>query len=101
MSLRERTEDIFHVWFSETPNGPVIPGESCEWYTTYARGNVYWTHDATFGEGACYLGNESRLLYANFETRCHPMFWEGPEPCDDENKNKSRRKIANLMYLEI
>ena len=88
-AVRKRTEDIFHVWFSETPNGPMIQGEDCEWYTTYASGNVYWTNDLEFGPGACYLGNESRLLYANFETRCHPLFWEGPEPCDDENKNKS------------
>ena len=40
---RERTEDVFHVWFSETPNGPVIAGADCEWYTTQATGNFFWT----------------------------------------------------------
>ena len=28
-------------------------------------------------------------MYVNFETRCHPDYFEGL--CDDDNKNKSDR----------
>lgn len=87
---RDTGEDIFHGWFSETPNGPVIEGEGCEWYTTSAEGYIYWT----FKEGdeladVCHLGDYPRTMYVNFETRCYPDLYDGL--CDDENKNKSDR----------
>lgn len=88
-AVRERTTDIFHVWFSETPNGSVLEGFECEWYTTYASGYVYWTTDINLAPYMCYLGDTSRLLYANFETRCHPDYWGGEGVCDDTNKHKS------------
>lgn len=87
---RDTGEDIFHGWFSETPNGPVIEGEGCEWYTTSAEGYIHWT----FKEGdeladVCYLGEYPRTMYVNFETRCYPDLYDGL--CDDDNKNKSDR----------
>ena len=89
-TVRERTEDIFHVWFSESPNGPVLEGADCEWYTTQATGNFFWTLKMDEAlTGMCYLGEHPRILYANFETRCYSGFFEGI--CDDENKNKSDR----------
>jgi len=89
-SVRERTEDIFHVWFSETPNGAVLEGFKCEWYTTQATGNVYWTQKGEdYGDQMCDLGIEPRTIYLNFETRCHINYYNGL--CDDENKQKSSR----------
>ena len=88
---RELTEDMFHVWFSETPNGPLYGGEDCEWYTRSAEGYLYWTfkeNDPSL-EGVCHLGAVSRTMYVNFETRCHPDYYEGL--CDDDNKQKSDR----------
>ena len=31
---RDRIEDLFHIWFSETPNGLPIEGEYCDRYAT-------------------------------------------------------------------
>ena len=85
---REKTEDVFHVWFSETPNGPPLEGERCQWWTTRAQGNFYWTQEEEL-EDVCFIGPERRLLYLNFETRCYPPTYEGL--CDDANKQKSDR----------
>ena len=87
---REPTEDLFHVWFSETPNGPLYGGADCEWYFTRAERDVFWTFKSGEElEGICHLGAVSQTLYVNFETRCHPDYYEGP--CDDDNKQKSDR----------
>ena len=87
---RETTEDLFHVWFSETPNGPRIEGEACERYVTRAEFDFYWTFkEGKALESVCHLGAYPRLMYVNFETRCHPDYFEGL--CDDDNKNKSDR----------
>ena len=88
---REHTEDMFHVWFSETPNGPLYGGEDCEWYATRAEGYVYWTfnEDDPYLAEVCNLGEVPRTMYVNFETRCHPDYYEGL--CDDNNKQKSDR----------
>ncbi len=86
---RKEGEDVFHAWFSETPNGPVIKGNNCEWYTLQARGNLYWTQDESLADDACFLGTESRILYVNFETRCYPDTYAGT--CDDANKRKTGR----------
>ena len=87
---REKTEDVFHVWFSETPNGPPLEGNGCEWYTTRAQGMVYWVQgDVELGDQMCDIGTERRILYANFEPRCYPGTYEGL--CDDDNKQKSDR----------
>ena len=82
-------EDIFHMWFSTTPNGSPIEGKECEWYTTQARGYVYWTQDESLKSEMCFLGSYSRVLYVNFETRCYAPFYNGT--CDDWNKRKSSR----------
>lgn len=87
---RDRDEDVFHAWFSETPNGPVIEGTDCEWYAAQARGNVYWTQDESMAGSMCFLGTASRVLYVNFETRCYEKYYNGT--CDDANKRKSSRK---------
>jgi len=81
------TEDIFHVWFSEEPNGEPISGEKCEKWMIQARGYFYWTQDESLSSQACYLGQESKLLYANFETACYAPRYEGQ--CSDTNKQKS------------
>lgn len=87
---RDLTEDMFHVWFSETPNGPLYGGEDCEWYTRSAEGYLYWTFkEGAELEGVCHLGDVPRTMYVNFETRCHPDYFEGL--CDDDNKQKSDR----------
>ena len=86
---RREGEDVFHAWFSETPNGPVIKGTNCEWYTLQARGNLYWTQDEVWADSMCFLGTESKILYVNFETRCYPDTYAGT--CDDVNKRKSGR----------
>ena len=79
-------EDIFHVWFSEEPNGAPLSGK-CEEWMLKARGNFLWTQDESLSSGACYLGQESRVLYANFETACFAPRYEGS--CSDTNKQKS------------
>ena len=84
------TEDIFHVWYSETPNGPVLDNNpDCEYYSTQADLSFYWKQDNEdpLLEGICFIGAEERVLYLNYETRCIPGYYEGP--CDDENKQKS------------
>lgn len=87
---REDTEDVFHVWFSETPNGPPLEGDGCEWYTTRAQGYIYWRQgEMEEGDLICDIGTERRILYANFETRCYPGTYEGL--CDDDNRQKSDR----------
>ena len=86
---RDVTEDLFHIWFSETPNGPPIEGDDCDKYTTRGDFYVYWTfkEEDPLLDGVCVLGEYPRLMYVNFETRCHPDYFEGL--CDDDNKNKS------------
>ena len=84
------TEDIFHVWFSETPNGPVLDGNAdCEYYSTQAHLYFYWKQDNQDPQldDICYIGTQERVLYLNYETRCMADFYEGL--CDDNNKQKS------------
>ena len=81
------TEDIFHLWFSETPNGPPIEGVKCEYYATQARLNLYWSQREQYKNQVCFLGTEKRVLYVNAETRCSPRHYQGK--CDDDNKQKS------------
>ncbi|NDH40680.1 MAG: hypothetical protein EBY45_09725 [Gammaproteobacteria bacterium] len=88
-----KTQDIFHMWVSETPEGPKLEDEDCEWYGTQARHYWYWTQDAAThaaNQGMCFLGTESRVLYVNFETRCYEPFYTGS--CSDTNKRKSSAK---------
>ena len=87
--VRERETDIFHIWLSETPDGPVLEGIDCEWYSLQARGYVYWTQRTELADQACYLGDVPRVLYLNAETRCHPTYYDGL--CDDDNRQKSDR----------
>lgn len=84
------TEDIFHAWFSETPNGPVLDGnEDCERYAIRAEIDFFWhqQEDDPALDGACFIGKQERVLYLNYETRCVPDYYEGL--CDDQNKHKS------------
>lgn len=83
-------EDIFHMWFSETPNGPVLEGTNCEWYGTQAKTYFYWTQDESLKGDMCFLGEDSRLMYVNFETRCMEMFYSGT--CNADNLRKSSSK---------
>lgn len=86
--VRDReTEDVFHIWFSTEPNGPVLEGVKCEWYATQARGNVYWSWIETYADQVCIIPQSPQILYINFETRCYPGSYEGV--CDDDNKQKS------------
>ncbi|MDG2459511.1 MAG: hypothetical protein P8M73_01390 [Luminiphilus sp.] len=84
------TEDIFHMWFSETPHGPVLEGTKCEWYGAQAKTQYYWTQDASLAREMCDLGTASRTLYVNFETRCYEPLYGGT--CSDTNKQKSAAK---------
>ena len=68
----KNTEDVFHVWFSEPPNGPVLDGnEDCDRYATRAEIDFYWHQrecDPTL-EGVCRWGwvwnsrDRNHLLY--------------------------------------
>ena len=82
-------EDVFRVWFSEEPNGEPLGGRGskCEKWLVQARGNFLWTQDESLASQACFLGHESRVLYANFETACYAPRYEGS--CSDTNKQKS------------
>ena len=84
------SEDIFHMWFSETPNGPVLKGTKCEWYGTQAKTYFYWTQDSKLANQMCDLGQSSRLLYVNFETRCYEDLYSGT--CNADNLRKSSAK---------
>jgi len=84
-----RGEDIFHVWFSEEPNGDPLGGTKCEMWAVRAKGNLYWTQDETVANQVCFLGHDSRVLYANFETACLGSRYEGE--CSKTNKQKSYR----------
>jgi len=87
---RDRSsEDIFHVWFSDEPNGAPIGGTKCEMWMERARGNLYWTQDKTLGNQVCFLGAEEKVMYANFETACYPPRYSGD--CSETNKQKSYR----------
>ena len=88
---RDKTqEDIFHAWFSETPNGPVLEGTRCEWYGEQAKTSFYWTQDSSLAGEMCDLGTASRILYVNFETRCYEPLYSGS--CSDTSKQKSTVK---------
>ncbi|MDA0630180.1 MAG: hypothetical protein O2981_02245 [Proteobacteria bacterium] len=84
------SEDIFHMWFSETPNGPVLKGTKCEWYGTQAKTYFYWTQDSTLANQMCDLGQSSRLLYVNFETRCYEDLYSGTCNADDLRKSSAK-----------
>jgi len=86
---RDYSEDVFHIWFSKKPNGPVLPAPQCEAYLSEANQNFYWTQSKAHGDGMCYLGENKETFYLNFETRCHPDFYAGN--CSDKDKKKSRR----------
>ena len=93
LNRNAKTQDIFHMWVSETPEGPKLDDEDCEWYGTQARHYWYWTQDQATDEansGMCFLGTESRVLYVNFETRCYEPLYTGS--CSDTNKRKSSAK---------
>jgi hypothetical protein len=81
--------DVFRVWFSSEPNGDPLGGggSRCEKWLVQARGNFLWTQDQSLSSQACFLGHESRVLYANFETACYAPRYEGS--CSDTNKQKS------------
>ena len=83
-------EDIFHMWVSESPNGPVLAGTDCEWYGTQAKTSWKWTQDASVADQICFIGAESRTLYMNFETRCYEKYYSGT--CNDDNLRKSSAK---------
>jgi hypothetical protein len=82
-------EDVFHVWFSETPNGAPISGTKCEYYGRQARKEFYWTQKAQYANQVCYLGDAERVLYLNFETRCLVGVYAGSGACTADNKLKS------------
>lgn len=87
----ERTEDFFHVWISEVPNGKVL-GDYCEKYMDQADQYFYWTQDASERK-TCYLGTESKVMYVNFETACSPDFYPGgADACNLKEKRKSSRE---------
>jgi hypothetical protein len=93
MTAQERkrdkhTEDIFHVWFSEEPNGSPLGGK-CEKWMLQARGYLYWSQDEALAPQVCFLGHEPRVLYANFETACYAPSYEGS--CSDTIKQKSSK----------
>jgi hypothetical protein len=82
-------EDVFHAWFSTTPNGAVLSGTKCEFFGRYARADFYWTQDPSLAGQVCYLGAEERVLYVNFETRCYEATYRGSGTCTADNKLKS------------
>lgn len=86
---RQSDEDVFHIWFSQAPNGPPLPEPECEVYLNEARGNFHWTQSGDYRNEMCYLGQAKRTLYLNFETRCNPASYPGD--CSDQLKQKSRR----------
>lgn len=86
---RQSDEDVFHIWFSEAPNGAPLSDSNCEAYLDQARGNFYWTQSTEYINDMCYLGQAKRTLYVNFETRCEPASYPGD--CNDQQKQKSRR----------
>jgi hypothetical protein len=85
----KNSEDIFHIWFSESPNGPPIDGVKCEYYAEQARLNLYWTQQSKYADQVCFLGATSKTLYLNAETRCSPAHFKGGT-CDDDNLRKSK-----------
>ena len=89
---RERdpaTDDVFHAWFSETPNGAPISGNRCDIYLRQARDSFYWTQDSRYAKQVCYLGEAGRVLYVNFETRCVVGAYTGSGSCTADSKLKS------------
>ena len=89
---RERdpaTDDVFHAWFSETPNGAPISGNRCDIYLRQARDSFYWTQDSRYANQVCYLGEAGRVLYVNFETRCVVGAYTGSGSCTADSKLKS------------
>jgi hypothetical protein len=89
---RERdpaTEDVFHAWFSETPNGAPISGNKCDIYLRQARDSFFWTQDSSYANQVCYLGEAGRVLYVNFETRCFVGEYRGSGSCTADSKLKS------------
>ena len=89
---RERdpaTDDVFHAWFSETPNGAPISGNRCDIYLRQARDSFYWTQDSRYAKQVCYLGEAGRVLYVNFETRCFVGAYTGSGSCTADSKLKS------------
>ena len=67
------TSEVFRAWFSAKPNGEVLNGASCEWYSSEPDGYLNWMFGQTrYDTSACDLGIDHRTLYLNFETRCSP-----------------------------
>jgi len=96
MTTSERKRDpakegVFHVWFSEEPNGVPIGGKGskCEKWLVQARKNFYWTQDEALAGQVCFLGHSEKVLYANFETACYATTYNGE--CSDNNKQKSHK----------
>ncbi|MEK9654904.1 MAG: hypothetical protein VW202_04295, partial [Halieaceae bacterium] len=52
---RQSDEDVFHIWFSEAPNGPPLSEPECEAYLNEARGNFHWTQSGDYREEMTYL----------------------------------------------
>ena len=80
---RSATEDIFHVWFSNEPNGAPVADAGCDRYSGQARMKVYWTQDEALNDPnntsdlMCFLGADSKIMYVNFETRCYETLYDG------------------------
>ena len=89
------SEDIFHIWFSEEPNGDPLGGTKCEKWMIRAKGNLYWTQDESLADQVCFLGHASAVLYANFETSCYAPRYQGE--CSDTNRQKS----SNSYYFDV
>lgn len=116
------TEDVFHIWVSASPNGPVLNNqELCSWYGVEARTLFYWSQQTKYETQACFLGTPDGVYYVNVETRCLPKYYnvsdrvKDPDPakyldidesvaptsyqtvrrrCDDNNKWKSSATYA-------
>ncbi len=70
---------VLHTWYSATPGGVPLEGEGCEAYRE-ARGNSFWTQDASVVGDACFIGTRARTLYVNYEVVCN---WTIRESCEE------------------
>ena len=93
---RDLTEDMFHVWFFETPNGPLMVEKTANGTQEVLKDICIGPLKKALNLRASVISARFPTMYVNFETRCHPDYLRGSVMT---TTSKSQIAYISLMSL--